>query len=137
MQRIEEKKINSFWSRRATYVIVIFSDATDIWWLRFLRPGFRHCFAVVFDGRQWILLDPLSHRIDIVAGDYMDRLEIVEWYRRLGCNVVETRLNAAPNAVPFPEPLTCVSIVKRLIGIRRPFVWTPWQLFRAIGEKSS
>lgn len=24
--------------------LVVFSDNTDLWWLRWLKPGFRHCF---------------------------------------------------------------------------------------------
>jgi hypothetical protein len=28
-------------------VLVVFSGTTDIPWLRVLKPGFRHCFALV------------------------------------------------------------------------------------------
>jgi hypothetical protein len=28
-----------------------------------------------------------------------------------------------------PAPLTCVTVVKRLLGIHAPWVWSPWQLY--------
>jgi hypothetical protein len=34
-------------------------------------------------------------------------------------------------------PLTCVTVVKRLLGIDAPWVWTPWQLYAHLsGPKS-
>ena len=30
----------------------------------------------------------------------------------------------------YALPLTCVSFAKRALGIRAPFVWTPYQLFK-------
>jgi hypothetical protein len=29
-----------------------------------------------------------------------------------------------------PAPLTCVTVVKRVLGIHAPWVWSPWQLYR-------
>ena len=41
---------------------VVFSGKSDWPWLKFLRPGFRHCFVIVHDGARWLSLDPLSPR---------------------------------------------------------------------------
>ncbi|MCD8496748.1 MAG: hypothetical protein LRZ85_00855 [Alphaproteobacteria bacterium] len=32
---------------------VVFTGRTDLPWLRWLKPGFRHCFVLLNDGRQW------------------------------------------------------------------------------------
>ena len=30
----------------------------------------------------------------------------------------------------IPKPFTCVTICKDILGIRKPFIWTPYQLFK-------
>ncbi len=35
-------------------VWVIFTNESRIPWLRWLRPGFRHCFALLNDGHHWL-----------------------------------------------------------------------------------
>lgn len=44
---------------------VVFTGKTDIAWLRFLKPGFRHCYALINDGQKWMSIDPLSSYTDI------------------------------------------------------------------------
>ncbi len=44
---------------------VVFTGQTDRPWLRFLRPGFRHCFVLLNDGRQWMSFDPMLNHIEV------------------------------------------------------------------------
>ena len=44
--------------------LVVFSGGTGVAWLRWLRPGFRHCFVAVDDGIEWLTVDPLLHRLE-------------------------------------------------------------------------
>lgn len=111
---------------------VVFSDQTDVAWLGWLRPGFRHCFAVLHDGRQWITIDPLLTRLDVQAPHLPAEFDLVDWFARQGLLAVPAPLAAIPASArrPVLRPLTCVEIVKHVLGLRAKWVFTPWQLYR-------
>lgn len=110
--------------------LVVFSGRTGVRWLRWLRPGYRHCFVAVDDGIEWLTVDPLLHRLEIRASGLPSAFDLAAEYRRLALDVIEV----APAAVPLRRaPLglfTCVETAKRLLGIRARWVLTPWQLRR-------
>lgn len=114
-------------------VLVVFADETRLPWLRLLRPGFRHCFAVVPDGDRWIAVEALSSGFVVALLPVPAGFDVADWYRRRGFVVV-----AAPRRPPgrsaWPGPFTCVALVKRLLGLRAPGVLTPWQLFRRLSQ---
>ena len=121
-----------FTGRRA---LVVFSGRTDFPWLRFLKPGFRHCFvAVKFDG-CWVVIEPLSHRTDVAVCEFMTAGQLTNFYLSQGLKVVLTRTkDPGPEPAPW-RPFTCVEAVTRILGLRAPAVLTPWQLFRHIIKK--
>jgi len=57
-------------------VLIVFCDNTDLWWLRFLKCGFRHCFVVLCDGRYWVTVDPLSHYSSVAVHEVEAVLDI-------------------------------------------------------------
>jgi len=113
---------------------VAFTGKTEIGWLRLLRPGFRHCFALLHDGARWLTLDPLAHKTLVQAHDDLPpEFDLVLWLRREGgCRVVPVSL---PEPPPRPAPLglfTCVEAVKRVLGLHDRWIFTPWQLYRRL-----
>ena len=110
----------------AVPALVGFVDNGGLWWLRALRPGFRHCFVAVRDEPFWVVLDPLSHHT-LVRVETED--DLASGYRRLGITVVATRLRSPPPRPAPWRPYTCVEAVKRVLGIHAPWVLTPWQLY--------
>ena len=46
---------------------VVFTDNTSLWWLRLLKPGFRHCYLLLScrGGRCWLELNPYSDQIEV------------------------------------------------------------------------
>ena len=109
--------------------LVVFCDATELWWLCFLKRGFRHCFVALGDGERWMTIDPLSHVTDIalIPGDSVDDLASI--YRGLGLTVLETSLRIPPRRAAPWRPFTCVEAVKRILGVHAGNVVTPWQLY--------
>src|SRR5688572_2776157 len=113
-----------------TRALLVFSGRTGVAWLRWLRTGFRHCFVAVDDGVEWLTIDPLLHRLEVRASGLPSDFDLAGEYRRMGLTVAEV--------IPAPVPLrraplglfTCVETAKRLLGIRAPWVFTPWQLYR-------
>jgi len=118
------------WSR----ALVVFSGHADLWWLRLLRPGFRHCFVALQGGYGWVVIDPLSHRTCVARIPASPEFDLAGWYQARGMTVVETRVIAACEKVAPVRPYSCVESVKRILGIQAGFVLTPWQLFRHLNK---
>ena len=114
----------------ASAVLVVFADDAGCAWLRPLRRGFRHCFVVLRAGSVWLAFDPLKDRIDLDALELPSEFDLAAFYREQGHRVL---LGQRPPPRKRPRfslaPLTCVTVVKRLLGIDAPWVWTPWQLY--------
>lgn len=121
--------------------LVVFSGYSDLKWLRWLRPGFRHCFVLLETGVGWVLINPLSNgtEVDIWPEDQEEALRA--WFVQNGYEVIdETVQPLASKALPW-SLYSCVEVVKRLLGLRDPRIVTPWQLYRFLkneekGKKS-
>ncbi len=108
---------------------VVFSGTTDLPWLKILKPGFRHCFAVLREEDHWIVIDPLSHFIDVKTHVSDANFDMVEWLKTQGMTVLKTKITPPNKQAPL-MPFSCVEVVKRVIGIHARGVITPWQLFQ-------
>ena len=109
---------------------VAFSGRADMAWLRLLRPGFRHCFAILHDGHNWITFDPLSNYTDITVLHLPPDFDLPDWLAMRGYRVIRARLC---RAVAKPAPVAvfnCVEAVKRVLGLHKRSIITPWQLYR-------
>jgi hypothetical protein len=111
---------------------VVFTGEAPLWWLRLLKPGFRHCFVVLNDGARWILVDPLAPHTDVRVLDLPPSWDVPGWYRRRGNAVVRAGVRR-DRCRPAPVgPFTCVEAVKRVIGLADVAIVTPWQLYRRL-----
>jgi len=118
--------------------VVVFGDQSNLFWLRFLKPGFRHCFVLLELDTGWVMLDALSHWIHVATLPPASSDDVAAWYREHGYRTVTLRCLPPPcSAAPW-APFTCVETVKRALGIHRAGIWTPHQLWRflQIGKKS-
>lgn len=117
-----------------TSVYIAFSGKADVWWLRFLKSGFRHCFALVQDAGRWIVVDPMLHKTDINVAACESTFDLPQWLRARGYRVIRAPIFMSPPRALMPAPFTCVEAVKRIIGLRAPWVFTPWQLYRHLSK---
>ncbi|MBT3360627.1 MAG: hypothetical protein HN403_13465 [Rhodospirillales bacterium] len=112
--------------------LVAFSGQADLPWLRLLKPGFRHCLVAVDFAGYWIVVNPLSNRMDMAVCNTMTAEQLANFYQSKGLRVVHTR-TLDPGRKPVSwRPFTCVEVVLRILGLRAPLILTPWQLFRKI-----
>jgi hypothetical protein len=116
----------------STPALVVFADNTDLWWLRLLKPGFRHCFIALDHPGGWIVIDPLSHHTRISLIPHAPRLNLADWYRRNGLEVVETETVEPARRVRPLRLFSCVETVKKILGLCTCGALTPWQLYRII-----
>lgn len=119
------------------HALVVFMGDVSIRWAKLLRPGFRHCFAVVGRRNQWVIFDPMSNftNLGVISGPTID--DLADWYRQFGFTVAKTVVRREQAPVAEWRLFTCVEAVKRLLGIRAPWVVTPWQLYRHIAHTNN
>lgn len=113
--------------------LVVFHGQPDHPLAFLLRPGFRHCFVCVLAGPEpgyWVSIDPTTGPI-AVAVECGPAYDLRAYYEELGCTVVETHTCLTPPRWPFALA-NCTGAVKAVLGLRAPFVITPYQLYRRL-----
>ena len=117
----------------AREALVVFEDRSDARLLRWLRPGFRHCFCLIGGDHRWTLCDPLKSHLATASIDGLSAADLACRLSTPGRRVLHGMLGEPDPKVPMvPRPLTCVEIVKRLIGLSAGSVVTPHQLYRCL-----
>lgn len=115
------------------YAIVYFYRSTDQHSLLFfLKRDFSHCDIVICEDDSYIMVEPLYSCTHIRCVS----LELVEQFKR-DCTIYRCVLLPAP---PFKRLLrirfiSCVGILKHILGIRTPFIITPFQLYKYINRR--
>lgn len=120
-----------------TYHIGFFNGigTEKTWYLRPLKDGFKHCFMfqTYDDSKLIIYFENLFAGIDItlLAGTAEDIIDMLK------ANIGDFTLVAIeePEAPPrrrkyTPELITCVTTLKRIIGINNRNIRTPYQLYK-------
>ncbi len=108
---------------------VIFSGQADLAWLKILKPGFRHCAVLINDGQSWIMMDPLSNYTDVSVPDVPQNFNLPLWMKTQGHIVVKAPICRDVRPAPCSF-YSCVEAVKRVLGIHKRMIFTPWQLYR-------
>jgi hypothetical protein len=110
---------------------VVFSGMTEISWLKLLKPGFRHCYVLINDGERWVSIDPLSHMTEVSVHHHVPaEFDLPGWLRSRGNKVVQASLKRDLKSAAPVMFFTCVEAVKRILGIHKRGIVTPWQLYR-------
>ena len=122
--------MDAHFKRSEETALVVFSGQTDLRYLKYLRPGFRHCFVILRTPERWISIDPLAHMTHVGIHTVPQGPELPEVLREHGLTVIETSLRDAPLATAPPMLWTCVEMVKRILGVQAWHVVTPWQLYK-------
>lgn len=110
---------------------VVFSGQTDMWWLKCLKPGYRHCYVLINDGEHWLSVDPLSCHTEIIVHHIAPDFDLPDWLRARNFKVVPATMT--PQTSPAPWMVySCVEAVKRILGLHKFWIITPWQLYKAL-----
>lgn len=118
-------------AKRFRRALVSFVNAPATRLHKLLRPGFRHCFALIDDGAGWILIDPLKDRIEIRRIDAPPEFDLAAFYVRRGHRVLVGRVPSHQRGGAIVLDIaSCVAVVKRALGIVSVQVQTPHQLYR-------
>ncbi len=116
---------------------IVFSGESEIRWIKwFLKKGFRHCYAILNDGSKWITCDPLAHKTEIAVHHQLPAdFDLPKWLSNRGLKVVPIPTTEFKHKPLPPAFFTCVEAVKRLAGVRKMRILTPYQLFKYLEKK--
>ena len=64
--------------------LVVFSDETDLWWLKFCVAGLSICFVVIQIHDRWVVIDPMLHFWEVSIPDVCRLILIWRWWFRKG-----------------------------------------------------
>ena len=108
---------------------IVFEEVDSAsWWNIFLKSGYSHVYAIRWDGFNWIKVEPRLGYVDVNILLEPDALEIVHSKSVVILHTVVWR-DCTRIRVPWGfGAINCVETMKSLLGIRAPFLWTPWQL---------
>lgn len=122
---------------KAEYIFkgyVVFEHDNSLWWLRFLQPGFRHCYVLLQISKepvQWLEINPSSNQLYIfLHSNAMNFNYIYHLQHKKNITIIPVEFSQAPlKCAPF-APFTCVEFAKRILGIHKFFLMTPYQLYK-------
>ena len=116
---------------------VVFSGETDIAWLKIFKAGFRHCFVLLNDGQRWMSIDPLSPYTDIQIYHHIESsFDLPDWLKSRGYKIAKSKIDKNHKRPAPWMACTCVESIKRILGIHRRFILTPWQLYRYLNKNN-
>lgn len=120
---------------------VVFVDNTSLWWLRFLKQGFRHCYILLntkSQYNQWIEINPLSNQVIVSEYNFPSAFDYIKHLQEnKKCCVVRVEFNQAPLKCAPLGIFTCVEFVKRMLGIHSVLVQTPYKLYKKIKKSQN
>ena len=114
---------------------IVYSDGQPHWWSRFLENGYKHCYFIQFTGLIWIKVDYTLGFLDfgVLPYDYRDTIDDIispdDTYQRVEAWRKVRRYRS------IIAPLSCVELVKAVMGVSIPWVLTPYQLFNLVERK--
>lgn len=93
-----------------------------------LKHGFKHCFILIRYRDIWIFLENNYNKLSLNFNNSLTADDMQSALSRLGCLMVEVNpcLIQSNKKLSF---MTCVAISKRVLGINKRFIMTPWQLY--------
>jgi hypothetical protein len=128
--------IDGPWRR---YFVVCAESVVRHWWNPILRPGYRHCYLLIWEGAVWLHVDPTMDRTRVVILDLFDGFQHpAAWIEDASARIFEAwpEPDRASFRIPWIwAPMTCVEAVLAHLGIRKWWVWTPWQLAQLLRQR--
>lgn len=115
---------------------VVFSGEAEIWWLKLLKPGFRHCFAIARDDKHWIVIDPLSPHLELAVLPLPSSFNLPQWLGQQNLKIIKAPITRSHKKAAPNNLFSCVEVIKRFLGIHARSILTPWQLYNFLQKES-
>lgn len=121
---------NSEYARR--YTLVFMPSSLKRWWMKFLDERFGHVAILRKSDskKSWLLNDAVGGNIIIDDFPVVDLRQIYK-----GCTIIDVW--SLPRTYPSMKiaHLNCVEMVKLVLGIKKFWIFTPYQLYKYIMDE--
>ena len=107
---------------------VIFEDDSGHWYSNWLKKGIRHCYVVVPSIDCCIVHSRTTANFDLFNEIDINGI--------IGPNAIVMGYKQKPSARSLFMLNTCVGHTKQLLGINKPFIWTPYQLYKYLRNEN-
>lgn len=102
---------------------LLFMDSDREFWLKpFLKIGFHHVVAIKPDRFHYLIVENHYRNCSTYS------LKSIDGLLSKTNQIVKVREVEARRGLLMLD--TCVGTTKQMLGIRKPFIWTPWQLYK-------
>ena len=103
-------------------VYVVFTKDSDNWWSQFLDTDIQHCYVVIPSVDCCIVHSKTTGIFDLYNESDINGI--------IGINpiMLSYKQNPSPRSIFMLN--TCVGHTKQILGINKPFIWTPYQLYK-------
>jgi hypothetical protein len=105
------------------------------WYTPLLKRNFGHVLVLTNNGENWLQLDPVANRLEPSVFDLDANVNLPRLLaRQPNYSIIKLVLNELDTKRSILRPfflLTCVEIVKYIIGLRS-FCFTPYGLYRRL-----
>lgn len=115
---------------------VVFTNQSELVSVRFLKKGFRHCFVLIHDGVHWVSVDPMANYMEVAVQNVPGDFDLPGWLKKQGHAVIDAPLSKRVKTSAPVMLFTCVEACKRILGIHKISIITPWQLYRHLSHLS-
>tara|TARA_Y100001934_G_scaffold217928_1_gene258842 strand:+ start:1086 stop:1481 length:396 start_codon:yes stop_codon:yes gene_type:complete len=107
---------------------VVFDGQTELRFLKVLKSGFRHCFIILEFDNFWCSIDPLSTYCEIQIFEKKHIQDLPLWLKYQGFDLIKAKINRHDFKIRPFDYWSCVNLIKRILGIYKWWIITPWQL---------
>jgi hypothetical protein len=103
--------------------------------LKWLKKGYRHCFAYQQVDDGWVLCDPIRDSLLLRSAPAVPTRALLSAVAAIEASAVAFRCVGHGKRMPWLRPITCVEVCNRVAGRRCGWLITPYQLFRHLALK--
>ncbi len=91
------------------------------WWNWFISRRINHCYLLQPNGENFIVINKSVDTVDVFTLEEVK--DIIK-----SSKIIKVRPVQGKRGLFMLN--TCVGLTKQILGIRKPFIWTPKQLMR-------
>jgi hypothetical protein len=103
------------------------NDDGPHWWSWALHPEIKHCYVVLPTHGDWLALGKARNGIELKTFD--DITDVVQ-----NDILIKSKIHRPKRGLFMLN--TCVGHTKQVLGINKPFIWTPYQLFKYLEKQN-
>lgn len=121
---------------RSEWLIFFYTPFNPPWYTKWRKKGYTHVGAISYqpDFKCWIMVEGLYGRLNIELMSNEEVQNVLSYVKRLHGMVIkgEEKITANFRGEWWVKEHSCVSYMQRLLGLRKFWIFTPYQLFCAL-----